>query len=92
MPIYEYKCTKCGRLFELLQKINDPPLSKCLQCGGRAVKTVSAPAIQFKGNGWYVTDYANKEKNKAAPKTPPASTPDNQKKAASKKAAQQKKE
>ena len=58
MPIYEYKCQKCGFRFEKLQRFSDPPPGKCPECGGRVVQLMSAPAVQFKGTGWYVTDYA----------------------------------
>jgi putative FmdB family regulatory protein len=60
MPLYEYKCTKCHSKFEVIQKVTDPPLKKCIKCGGAVTKTISAPAIQFKGSGWYITDYAKK--------------------------------
>ena len=60
MPIYEYRCTKCGHRFEAIQKVSDPPLAKCEKCKGKAERLVSSPAIQFKGSGWYVTDYARK--------------------------------
>jgi len=60
MPIYEYKCSECGALFEVLQKINNPPLKKCKRCGGDVRKVISTPAIQFRGSGWYVTDYGQK--------------------------------
>jgi len=60
MPLYEYKCTQCGHAFEALQKAKDKPLERCPKCGGRLRKLISSPAIQFKGNGWYVTDYAKK--------------------------------
>lgn len=60
MPLYEYQCTKCREVCEVLQKSGDRPLEKCPKCGGPMVKLVSSPAIQFKGNGWYVTDYAKK--------------------------------
>lgn len=63
MPIYEYKCTKCGSEFEVLQHVDDPHLTKCHTCGGRLEKKVSAPAIKFKGSGWYVNDYAKKTPN-----------------------------
>ena len=62
MPLYEYKCVNCGSVIEVLQKLNDRPLHKCAQCGGTLTKLVSSSAIQFKGAGWYVTDYARKEK------------------------------
>ncbi len=60
MPLYEYRCRKCRRHFEKIQKFSDPPLETCEHCGGRADRLLSAPAIQFKGSGWYVTDYARK--------------------------------
>jgi putative FmdB family regulatory protein len=60
MPIYEYECRKCKAHTEAFQKVTDKPLTKCLKCGGRLEKRISAPAIQFKGSGWYVTDYAGK--------------------------------
>ncbi|HTZ83404.1 MAG TPA: zinc ribbon domain-containing protein [Candidatus Acidoferrales bacterium] len=60
MPLYEYQCKKCGHLFEKIQKFSDKPLKKCPECGGAVEKTISAPAVQFKGSGWYVTDYAKK--------------------------------
>lgn len=59
MPLYEYQCGRCGR-FELIQKFSDAPLAQCPTCGGEVHKLLSAPAIQFKGSGWYVTDYARK--------------------------------
>lgn len=60
MPIYEYQCKKCSAHMEAMQKVSDKPLVKCRKCGGRLEKLLSAPAIQFKGSGWYVTDYAGK--------------------------------
>jgi len=60
MPLYEYQCTRCGRRFEQLQKLSDPPVTECPACGGPVEKLVSSPAFQFKGTGWYVTDYARK--------------------------------
>jgi putative FmdB family regulatory protein len=60
MPIYEYECRKCKAHIEAFQKVSDKPLTKCRKCGGRLEKRISAPAIQFKGSGWYVTDYAGK--------------------------------
>jgi putative FmdB family regulatory protein len=61
MPLYEYKCSKCGAVFEVLQNVHDPPLKKCIHCQGTVKKLLSPPALQFKGNGWYVTDYASKK-------------------------------
>jgi putative FmdB family regulatory protein len=60
LPLYEYRCRKCGAVVEKIQKFSDDPLVKCEMCGGRLEKLVSASAIQFKGSGWYVTDYARK--------------------------------
>ena len=59
MPLYEYECPQDGR-FELVRKFSDPPLKKCPTCGKPVQKLASAPAIQFKGSGWYITDYARK--------------------------------
>ncbi|HOW85991.1 MAG TPA: zinc ribbon domain-containing protein [Candidatus Aminicenantes bacterium] len=61
MPIYEYQCKKCRETTEVLQKAKDKPLEKCPKCGGAVVKRISSPAIQFKGSGWYITDYAKKD-------------------------------
>ncbi len=58
--MYEYQCKKCGHRFERIQKFSDPPVKKCPECGGAVEKLLSAPAVQFKGTGWYVTDYAKK--------------------------------
>ena len=58
MPLYEYECTACKRRFEIIQKMSDPPAETCPTCGGKVHKRQSAPAFQFKGTGWYVTDYA----------------------------------
>jgi putative FmdB family regulatory protein len=63
MPLYEYKCSKCHAVFEVIQKVADPPLKKCIKCGGAVTKTISAPAIQFKGSGWYITDYTKKTRD-----------------------------
>ena len=60
MPIYEYQCTKCKHRFEKIQKFSDKPVRKCPECGGKLEQVLSAPAVQFKGSGWYVTDYAKK--------------------------------
>lgn len=60
MPIYEYQCLECGQRTEELQRLDDPPLKECRECGGPMRKLISAPAFQFKGSGWYVTDYAGK--------------------------------
>ena len=61
MPMYEYECTACGHRFERIQKFSDPPVDTCPNCGESKVqKLLSSPAIQFKGTGWYITDYARK--------------------------------
>jgi putative FmdB family regulatory protein len=60
LPLYEYLCLKCDRRIEKIEKLNGPHLKKCPHCGGKVEALISAPAIQFKGTGWYVTDYANK--------------------------------
>ncbi len=62
MPIYEYQCKECDRRLEALQRLSEPPLTTCPECGGELKKLLSAPAFQFKGEGWYVTDYARKGK------------------------------
>ena len=64
MPLYEYQCDSCGELFEVMQKFSDEPLTKHEKCGGSVRRMLSAPALQFKGSGWYITDYA---KSSAAP-------------------------
>jgi putative FmdB family regulatory protein len=76
MPIYEYSCRKCGETIEVIQKFNDPALKKHQGCGGALTKLISASGFQFKGTGWYVTDYARKgkdgeqsEKKDSAPQT-----------------------
>jgi putative FmdB family regulatory protein len=60
MPIYEFECTKCKAHIEVYQRHSDKSPTKCRKCGGKLEKVISAPAIQFKGSGWYVTDYAQK--------------------------------
>jgi putative FmdB family regulatory protein len=65
MPLYEYQCDACGRRFERIQKFSDPPIEVCPTCGGQVRKLVSSPAFQFKGTGWYVTDYSRKEKGES---------------------------
>ena len=58
MPLYEYECDSCGHRFEVIQKFSDSPIETCPSCGSKVHKLQSAPAFQFKGSGWYVTDYA----------------------------------
>lgn len=72
MPIYEYECQSCGQRFDAMQKFTDDPLTECKSCNGALRKLMGTPALQFKGTGWYVTDYAGKspkpgDANKPAP-------------------------
>ena len=60
MPLYEYQCDVCAHRFERIQKFSDPPIDACPNCHGAVRKLLSSPAIQFKGAGWYITDYARK--------------------------------
>jgi putative FmdB family regulatory protein len=60
MPLYEYQCDSCAHRFERIQKFSDPLVEICPNCGGAVRKLLSSPAIQFKGSGWYITDYAKK--------------------------------
>src|SRR6476620_4022874 len=66
MPLYEYQCDACGHRFEKIQKFSDPLADTCPVCGGPVHKLMSSPAIQFKGSGFYITDYAKKEHTAAA--------------------------
>jgi putative FmdB family regulatory protein len=70
MPLYEYQCESCSTRFERIQKFADPPIETCPSCGGPVRKLLSSPAIQFKGSGWYITDYARKTSGE------PSSKPD----------------
>ncbi len=76
MPLYEYQCESCGARFEVIQRFTDPVVGTCKKCGGTVRRLLSAPAIQFKGTGWYITDYARKgmtggdaDKSSSAPAT-----------------------
>jgi putative FmdB family regulatory protein len=69
MPLYEYECTACGHRFERIQKFSDPPVETCPSCAGTVRKLLSSPAIQFKGSGWYITDYARKGSSGSSPST-----------------------
>ena len=60
MPLYEYKCVKCGHRFEKIESVSASTTKRCPKCGAKAERMLAAPAIQFKGSGWYVTDYAGK--------------------------------
>lgn len=67
MPVYEYQCESCKRIIEKIQKFSDPPLTRCEGCGGPLKKVLSAPALVFKGSGFYITDYAQKKQEKEKP-------------------------
>lgn len=69
MPLYEYECTKCGNRFEKIQKFSDKSVRTCPKCKGKVQRLVSAPAIQFKGSGWYITDYARKKEGSSEEKS-----------------------
>lgn len=60
MPIYDYRCKQCGHRFEKIQGFSDPEIKECPTCGGEVEKMITAPSVQFKGSGWYATDYAKK--------------------------------
>jgi putative FmdB family regulatory protein len=66
VPLYEYKCAKCGHRFEKIESVSASFRKKCPECGGKAERMLAAPAIQFKGSGWYVTDYAGKNSDGAS--------------------------
>lgn len=66
MPLYEYKCVKCGSRFEKIESLSASETKKCPKCGAKAERVLNAPAIQFKGTGWYVTDYAGKNSDSSA--------------------------
>jgi len=67
MPIYEYECSKCGRIDEIIQKFSDKPLAKCRHCSGKLHKLISHSSFHLKGTGWYITDYANKSQSSTTP-------------------------
>lgn len=70
MPLYEYECDACGKRFEVIQKFSDTSVDTCTACGKGPVRRLpSSPAIQFKGTGWYITDYAQKQKATSEAKT-----------------------
>jgi putative FmdB family regulatory protein len=74
MPLYEYQCKACGHRFEVIQKFSDPQVDTCPSCGRTAVeKLMSSPAIQFKGSGWYITDYARKDSGSSKSEKPSSS-------------------
>jgi len=69
VPLYEYECVKCGKKTEKIETVAGPHLKKCPHCGGKVEQSITAPSIQFKGSGWYVTDYAGKSPAKDAAAT-----------------------
>ena len=75
MPLYEYQCDACSTRFERIQKFSDPPIEVCPSCGGTVKKLLSSPAIQFKGSGWYITDYARKSSGTPDAAKPAAESP-----------------
>ena len=78
MPIYEYKCNKCGRAFDMVQKITDPEVKNCSSCNGPVKKLISLSAFHLKGSGWYATDYSGKKtstKNKSKDESKAPSLP-----------------
>ena len=75
MPLYEYECQSCGYRFEVIQRFSDDPVKECRECKQPVRRLISAPAIQFKGTGWYVTDYANKSGSSPSKKEEPSSSP-----------------
>ena len=81
MPLYEYQCKKCKHRFEKIQKFSDPMVKKCPDCGGRVEQMISAPAVQFKGSGWYVTDYASKKNTSESSSSEKAEKAENAEKA-----------
>lgn len=95
MPIYEYQCSSCNQRTEAIQRLDEPPLAICPHCGGPLVKLMSAPSFQFKGSGWYVTDYGSgksggkggdgkaEKAGEDAPEKPPASSVSESKKSGS---------
>ena len=74
MPLYEYRCQDCGETIEVIQKFSDSPLSKCEDCGGALERLLSPSAIQFKGSGWYVTDYGKNSRKGSTPNSSSAKT------------------
>ena len=77
MPLYEYDCQACHHRFERIQRVSAPPVQECPSCGGEVRRLLSAPALQFKGSGWYVTDYGKGSGNGARPSKDAAKSADN---------------
>ena len=87
MPLYEYECTKCHKRTEKIENVSGPHLKKCPHCGGKVERLQSAPAIQFKGTGWYITDYASKKTGGDGTAAATSDSKDASKEAASKESA-----
>jgi len=81
VPLYEYQCKKCKHRFERIQKFSDRMVKKCPDCGGPVEQMISAPAVQFKGSGWYVTDYASKKNTSESSSSEKAEKAENAEKA-----------
>ncbi|MCU1256722.1 MAG: type antifreeze protein [Candidatus Angelobacter sp.] len=93
MPLYEYQCKKCKHKFEKIQKFSDRPIRKCPDCGAPVEKVQHAPNVQFKGSGWYVTDYGGKsDKSKSDAASEKGSEKDKSEKAGSEKSSSEKKD
>jgi putative FmdB family regulatory protein len=76
MPIYEYRCDKCGAHLEVIQRMGDKPLTRCTKCKGKLQKVVSKSSFQLKGSGWYVTDYAGKKPDSSTSEAKPEAKPE----------------
>ncbi len=92
MPLYEYQCKKCKHKFEKIQKFSDRPIKKCPECGGPVDKIQHAPNVQFKGSGWYVTDYGGKSDKSDKSKTDGNSEKGSSEKDSAEKASSEKKD
>jgi putative FmdB family regulatory protein len=92
VPLYEYQCTKCHKRTEKIESVSGPHLKKCPHCGGKVERLVAAPAIQFKGAGWYVTDYAGKKSGDSGASDTSATKDGTAKESASKEAPKESKE
>jgi len=90
LPLYEYKCEKCGHRFEKIESLSASVTKKCPKCGGKAERLLAAPAIQFKGSGWYVTDYAGKSSAKTGGESSDSSSVKSSDKSADSKPAESK--
>jgi putative FmdB family regulatory protein len=84
VPLYEYQCSKCKHRVEKIQKFSDPHITKCPKCGAKVEQVITAPAVQFKGSGWYVTDYAKKSSAPASESSSSSSSDDSKPKTESK--------